>query len=457
MMLSPRRLVAMLLTPLLLISQLLFRIFWSGLNQRNVATLPLNFFINFSPVFTWLLIFKNAGIIPKKIRPKIHVTLAYHLDTFMFDIKKSTLGSLLTLALTIVCGWLIYLRWYHSPNQSYLKLRATPISSSSSSSIDSDFEMSSFGSSFEESQKYLASVVGAPSGFQNDPRIGNLEIIPAMSSYDVSQNMSIINKKILNYISSTHSYRPYNCWVWAPPALLASSWFILNVDHWLSRPIRVPLDAVSWFSYVIGHFCVPLFTAIWLYIFHAPGALGIFSFALGTQNIAGVCTHLLFPNAPPWFILLNGEHGKADYDTEGYAAGLIRAPLGTGAHVVTQGFHKSPIVFGALPSLHSAMAVMCFFFVCYYSRWTISKIGLFGFVVLQWWATIYLDHHWRLDLIAGLIYALALFTFFMCWRMHRVDEEFINARLRYDFAKGSTMGMRVFRNTKWQNFFDPLS
>lgn len=448
-MLSPRRLmaviVAAILAPFKFLLQIGLRIFWSGLNNRNVVTLPINFFVNFSPVFTWLLIFKNAGLIPTSIRPEIHVALAYHLDTFMFDIIDSPFGSILTVILTIIGSWLIYLRWYAPMSHHYAKIPAS----------ESDFELSSLEASEDEGNKVFGDTSMAPFDFQDHPSIPTLDLIPSLP--DVSENATAINAKISQHFENTHSYKPYNSWAWAPPALLAASWFLLNIDHWFSRPITVPKDVVSWLSYVIGHFCVPLFTAIWLYVFHAPGALKLFSFALGAQNIAGVITHLLFPNAPPWFIILNGENGEATYETEGYAAGLTRSPFGTGAHVVTQGFHKSPIVFGALPSLHSAMAVMCFFFVCYYSRWTVSKLALFGFVFLQWWATIYLDHHWRLDLFAGLIYATVLFTVFYRWRMGRVDEEFAKARLRYDFVHGSTMGMRVFRNTKLQNFFDPLS
>lgn len=56
----------------------------SGLNSRNILTLPLNFFINFSPIFIWLLIFKNAGLIPNEIRPDIHVSLIYNYDLLLF-------------------------------------------------------------------------------------------------------------------------------------------------------------------------------------------------------------------------------------------------------------------------------------------------------------------------------------------------------------------------------------
>lgn len=465
-----------MLSPPILVLQLLVRIFWSGLNKRNLLTFPLNFFINFLPVLIWLVIFKNAGAIPKDIRPKIHVALAYHVDTFVFSVKKSPVGALLLALLCVCTGWLVYLRWYcpqtacptsksdfgailtsrNSASEfldlscgSGLELDVIESPTSGSNASDGSLEM---GNKYDEDYRYTL----APTDFQSDPWHPVLRIIPAMSPGEISANAARINATIVDHVRS-NGYVPYNSWKWAVPALVAASWPILNLDHWVATPLSTPKDIVSWFSYVIGHFCVPLFTAIWLYVFHAPGALKLFGMALGSQNIAGVVTHLLFPNAPPWFIDLNGENGHADYDTKGYAAGLTRAPFGTGTHMVSKGFHASPIVFGALPSLHLAMAAMSFFFVCYYLRWTVSKVALFAFVVVQWWATIYLRHHWRLDLIVGMLYSVVAFTAVYKWRMERKMKEFFEARLRYDFAAGSTMGMRVFRNTKLQNFFDPCA
>ena len=152
-----------------------------------------------------------------------------------------------------------------------------------------------------------------------------------------------------------------------------------------------------------------------------------------------------------------GENAPANYDLPGYAAGLTRVDVALGTHLNSKGFHASPIVFGAVPSLHSAMAVMTFLFVSYYARWTVVKLISFAFVVLQWWATIYLDHHWRLDLFVGMCYALVWFSIMYKWRLGKVNEVFLQLRMLYNFAKGSTMGMRVFRNTKLQWFFDPLS
>lgn len=444
-----RRVLLALLAPFVVVLQFLVRVFWLGLNERSIFTLPLNFFVNFSPVFVWLLIFKNAGLIPKEIRPPIHVSLAHHVEVAMFEVWDRPLSSLAALVAITMGAWLLYNRVFQEKAE---KVDDYSLQSHSSALLtlfsDEDFEMIDY-----ESPKTPAAFV--PPDFQDHSRFGPFPFLPRMTQQDAVNNATAINRRLQRHADS--NYRPYNCWVAAPPALLGASWLLLNLDASLATPITEPKDVLAWFSYVIGHFCVPLFTAIWLYVFHAPGALKCFGFALGAQNIAGVLTHLVFPNAPPWFIHKFGDDAPADYDTLGYAAGLTRAKFSIGTHLVNDGFHKSPIVFGAVPSLHSAMAVLCFFFVCYYSRWVFAKVLLFAFVFCQWWATIYLDHHWRIDLFIGLLYAIASYTIFSKSLMPRVDNEFAQARLHYDFNKGSTMGMRVFRNTKLQNFFDPIA
>lgn len=470
------------LKPFLFVFQLLNRIFWSGLNGRTVFQLVLNFWLNFSPVFIWLLMFKNAGIIPKEIRPKIYVALAMHVDDYMFNFVGHPLISTVALVSLVSGAWLIYYVFYRTPTskkqeQSYSALSnvyknelhnghsidsddPTAVGSSSETSSDledfNEYELTDMNSS--SSDLGDVSIFNSPGDWQDDTHHSSIEFFKNLSSNAISTQTSETNRRIWRTIK-TRGYGPLNCWNLSPPILMALSWFLLNIDYWFKDPINTPKDLLAWTSYVLFHFFVPLFTAIWLYVFHAPGALRLFSFGLGMQNIAGVCTHLLFPNAPPWFIHLYDEDAEATYDLPGYAAGLTRVDMAMGTHLNSNGFHASPIVFGALPSLHSAMAVMAFFFVSYYSRWTTLKLLAASFVALQWWATIYLDHHWRLDLVVGMLYAITSFTLLYCWPrgIKKVDSDFMKARLRFDFKNGSTMGMRVFRNTRLQNFFDPLA
>lgn len=408
-----------LIRPFLVVFEFLLRIFWSGLNKRGVFGLVLNFWINFLPVFIWLLIFKNAGLIPKEIRPPIHVKLAYHLDEYMYNVSKYPFGLLATLLGCSLGSYMMYRK---------LKLidANTALKNSFNSVLSLDLELNEFN-------------------------------IDETGSESTSGTESDYFDKYSPPISG--SFKPKNCWYLAPVFILSASWFVLNLAYWAREPILIEKDLTAWFSYVLCHILAPIFTAIWLYVFHPQGALKLFLIALGVQNIAGVMTHLLFPNAPPWFIHLNSEDLPADYDMPAFAAGLTRIDVALGTHIHSKGFHALPIVFGALPSLHSAMAVQVCFFLCYYARWSILKCFGLAYIALQWWATIYLDHHWRLDLFVGMLYSIALYMFLHIWKggFRRVDERFALARSRMDFAEGSTMGMRVFRGTRIEHFFDPLS
>ncbi|ODQ60678.1 hypothetical protein WICANDRAFT_51305 [Wickerhamomyces anomalus NRRL Y-366-8] len=359
----------------------IIKIIKSGLNQRNIFQLALNFFINFSPVAIWLTIFKNAGLIPNEIRPKIYVDLIYNLDLEIFDIDfiNVLIWSIISLSFTYLC---------------------------------SEFDLSDSSSS--------------------------------SSSGSISSSLSISSKAI----TRTHS-------LYITPILFFSIWPILNIASHFASNITTTKDLIAWFFYVLGHITFPILTAIYLYVFQPQGALKFFSIALGMQNIAGVLTHLLFPNAPPWFIHMYGPDASADYDMPGYAAGLTRIDVALGTHMHSKGFHKSPIVFGAFPSLHSAMAVQVFLFIFYFARFRILRLAALLFVYIQWWGTIYLDHHFKIDLFAGCGYALISFAIVYPF-LKKKEHDYIKARLNNDFKKGSTMGMRVFEKIpKLQRFFDP--
>ncbi|ABN68081.2 putative inositol phosphoesterase [Scheffersomyces stipitis CBS 6054] len=408
---------------LVIIVQLWRRVVLSVLNGRNIFQFILNFFISFSPVLIWLSIFKNAGLIPNWTRPPIHVKLAMTLDRYIFDIFLYPIYGITSLSfLVALCGALI--------KYQELELQVTTIPMdatllNSPHSLDAD--VTPF--------------------FERDSN-------PELFVEHYNNNNGRVSKSL-----ETPKTKPLNCWCLATPILVPTSWFILNLVYWFRDPIRTPKDLLAWFLYVVCHLVAPIFTAIWLYLFQPPGALRLFSLGLGIQNIAGVVTHLIFPNVPPWYIYFYGEETIPDYDMPGFAAGLIRIDMIMGTHIHTAGFHISPIVFGALPSLHSAMAVMVFLFVSYYSRNMGVKIAYLLYVVLQWWATIYLDHHWRLDLIVGMLYSIASFSFLLFWSrgLSFVERNFILARKRCDFKNGSTAGMRIFRNTKLQTVFDPYS
>ena len=287
--------------------------------------------------------------------------------------------------------------------------------------------------------------------------------------------------------------------------------------------------------------------------------------------------------ASPWFTHLYGindtEH--VNYTQEGFAAGLTRVDSHLGTHLNTKGFHMSPIVFGAVPSLHSAIAFQCFLFLIsrstslkhrfasrenstmnsndfstfklseedseddadnngvsmmgpndlemeplssvepvdllnerssspsssltvssnersasnssrdvtnnnrnkkplqfirlyhedmdFTNKWVfkivndgfVPKFWAILYIILQWWATMYLDHHYRFDLFVGVLYAVGSFIIINWFVLQpKVLKNWIHLRLgdKVDTRnEARTFGMRVFCGTKMEWFFDPLA
>lgn len=495
---------------------LLIGIIKSGLNQRNIITLPLNFTLNFLPIIIWLSIFNNAGLIPIDIRPTIHSKIAFISDAFMFG------------------------DWFDELNTQY----------------SDNFKLT-------KKLSYFSSFTFC---------IIVLIIVP-MSIWYYLYHIRKIKFNVVEWydtifhIENVNNTRRLRI-ILLPFLTPLISFFILNIDHIFASQqeenFSKTKDLIAWFSYVILHVTAPILTAVYLYVFHPAGTLKCFSFALGLQNICGVFTHLLFPTASPWFTHLYGindtEH--VSYTQEGFAAGLIRVDNHLGSHLNTKGFHLSPIVFGAVPSLHSAIAFQCFLFIFsratslkhrfsnnsnkklrpdedslaiplrdfndndvnstissdesvppsnnssmnnltggeddigfdvysfdleaankeqvhfvklydddsdYSDKWyfrvyntgIIPKILIASYVILQWWATMYLDHHYRFDLFIGMLYSLSSFIIINFFILQpKILKHWINLRLGKvpDVDnEARTMGMRVFQGTKIEWFFDPLA
>lgn len=306
---------------MILIFKIINRLFFSALNKRNLFTLILNFIINFSIIFIWLQIFTFANYIPINIRPNIHSKFAFFADAFIFgDHSKElilqlhdynlTIISLLTSSLFAIFILLllplsIYYYIYHYKKINY-------------NIVDwYDYHLHSYNNN------------------------------------NTSQQNKLLKKRILLF----------------PFLLPLCCFFILNLTHLLAFQnddnFTKSKDLLAWLFYVVLHIMVPILVAIYLYAFHPPGTVMVFALCLGIQNLLSVFTHLLLPMAPPWFTHLYGinDTDHVNYTQKGYAAGLTRVDTHMGTHLNTNGFHKSPIVFGAVPSVHSATAFLCALFL----------------------------------------------------------------------------------------------
>lgn len=186
-----------------------------------------------------------------------------------------------------------------------------------------------------------------------------------------------------------------------------------NLSEILASKTNTFLDILSWLPYGLIHFGLPFIVAFLIFIFAPPKTLPQFCWSFGFMNLSGVIVqNIIFSCAPPWYKVLHGLE-KANYSMKGSPGGLGRIDNLVGFDMYTSGFTNSPLIFGAMPSLHSGCSTMD-------ALWLIYLLPKFApiwiiYVIWLWFSTMYLTHHYFIDVVAGS--CLAVF-FFSCvkWR-----------------------------------------
>jgi membrane-associated phospholipid phosphatase len=172
------------------------------------------------------------------------------------------------------------------------------------------------------------------------------------------------------------------------------------------------LDLLAAFAYLI-HFAFAWIFALGLYLYNrrrrTPSGYPVaepwtFLFTFGILNAIAVITQISWPTAPPWYVEQYGVDLEANYDMKGDEAGLQRVDQLIQFELFKRLYGQSPIVFGSFPSLHAAWPICITLFA---PNYPILKFVGFLYTALVWWAAMYLNHHYLVDLIGG-----AVFTFF---------------------------------------------
>ncbi|KAG0049584.1 Aureobasidin resistance protein Aur1 [Gryganskiella cystojenkinii] len=167
-------------------------------------------------------------------------------------------------------------------------------------------------------------------------------------------------------------------------------------------------DILAWIPYGVLHYVLPIVTAILIVCFGPPGTLPVFARTFGYMNVAGVLTQIMFPCAPPWYETRYGGLQPAAYNMPGDPGGLARVDEILGVSMYKTTFTASPLVFGAFPSLHSGDACLIAFFLVYTFGPRAIPFAL-SYILWIWWATMYLGHHYVVDLVGGGGYAVIAF------------------------------------------------
>lgn len=188
---------------------------------------------------------------------------------------------------------------------------------------------------------------------------------------------------------------------------------------------------LAWFPYGITHFGAPFVCSAIMFFFAAPGTTPTFARAFGYMNLIGVMIQIAFPCSPPWYENMYGL-APANYSMKGSPAGLARIDELFGFDMYTTTFTGSPVVFGAFPSLHSGNAVLEALFM---SNCFPSLRPLFiAYAMWIWWATMYLSHHYAVDLVAGgFIAAITFYIAKVNFLPRRQPDK--NVRWDYDYVE----------------------
>ena len=192
------------------------------------------------------------------------------------------------------------------------------------------------------------------------------------------------------------------------PYRLELTWFGIHgqtPNEWLDGHRRLVLDLACGFAYLVyvGEY---LAIAFLLFFRHRFDVLRTFALSFLIVNLLGFATYFIYPAAPPWYVSAFGL-GPARTDVHSAAAAASRFDLLLGTHFFDEMYGRGVDVYGAYPSLHVAYPLLAAWaaFRVRELRW--ARIPAVGFFLLMCLSAVYLQHHYVVDLLLGVAYAIA--------------------------------------------------
>ena len=183
-----------------------------------------------------------------------------------------------------------------------------------------------------------------------------------------------------------------------------------NISDILTRFTHPVLDIIAWLPYGVIHYTYPLALSLFLWLFRPPLALKTWAKTFGYMNLTAVLVQILIPCAAPWYEVIYGLT-PATYDVPGSPGGLARIDALFGSEGYQTAFSNSPLVFGAFPSLHAGWATLGALFITHF--WHGTTHYVWTYVGVLYWSTMYLTHHYLIDVVGGACLATAFFYLFM--------------------------------------------
>ncbi len=215
-----------------------------------------------------------------------------------------------------------------------------------------------------------------------------------------------------------HVIQPYEIEVKLFGIRLAES--LLSPCEWLAAHQHDLLTVFAGISYLAW---VPIPMIFALYLWYKKD-IGLYHFTYGflLTNIVGFMIYYLYPAAPPWYFFQYGN--VVDHTIPSSPALLAEFDRIFNISVFTDMYTKNSNVFAAIPSLHSAYP----FISLLYAIKLRHNLFIWIFSVLSvgiWFAAVYSQHHYVIDVILGVFCALVgYFIMSILIRTELVNRQF---------------------------------
>lgn len=129
-----------------------------------------------------------------------------------------------------------------------------------------------------------------------------------------------------------------------------------------------------------------------------------FIWAVTISYLLAIAIWMALPTAPPWYVRAYGC--AINVSAPASAAGLVQVDQLLGIAYFQDFYSHSPAIFGAFPSMHCAFPVIGLIVGWRGATWITRPIHVF-YALAMFAGSIYLDHHWIIDGIAGWTVAAA--------------------------------------------------
>jgi membrane-associated phospholipid phosphatase len=180
------------------------------------------------------------------------------------------------------------------------------------------------------------------------------------------------------------------------------------------------------------HFPLPLVSAFFLWL-KDKSQYYRFIVALLALSFAGFITFLLFPAAPPWYAADQGLVSVTKITD------LAVDHLEWRWNISYYYSHLNPNQVAAIPSLHAAYPALVLLALRRYNRKLLW--WFLPYPLLVWLSIVYLGEHYAIDVIAGVIYAVAAYFLVyesaaLCRFALRFTPSPVLTRFKYQFSFG---------------------